>query len=251
MNIYKTYTFKKNTILFFTYPSRGKEIKGYSIIPQKEIRGVVVYFRGGCGYVGLVDERIIERKLSRFAELGYAVIGSNLVEQDNTYLDTVGGETPLDYLALLSLFPHFQDKKIHFHGGSRAAVDMLPLLEQLDWAPESVSIGNSWYCLDDLFNFRPRMKSVYQQYFNTDDEDEREERNLYTCALCPTRFFLYTNRDDDRVESFSTDRFYEHLIKNNFQVELRVFEEGGHGYFPLEMIVDFMEERGGFGLNSD
>lgn len=201
---------------------------------------MIVYFRGGCGYFGVIDERVIERKLVRLAQEGYVVIGSNLVEQDNTYIDTIGGETCLDYLNLLGYFREY--KNIHYIGASRAAVDIIPVASGADVVPASICIMNSWYNIYDFFDFRPKMKKVYEQYFNTKDIHELEKRNLFLYKPPKTHFLLCANRDDDSVKSSFTEHYCEHLLENDYSVELNVFNEGGHSHFPFEKIMRFIEK---------
>jgi dipeptidyl aminopeptidase/acylaminoacyl peptidase len=110
-----------------TYVSDGLKVKGFLLVPKKDVRyPVLIFNRGGCKDFGVLTRAFVARWLSVFASWGYVVVASQYRGNGGGEgKDQLGGDDVNDVLNLLPLIdslPNADPTRIGMWGASRGGL---------------------------------------------------------------------------------------------------------------------------------
>ena len=223
------------TVNKIIYESDGLEVEGYLAYP-KDIEGIklplIIWNRGGYRKDGRIDEFIAKGMFGEIASWGYVVLASQYREEEE-----FGGEDVNDVLNLIPLSEEIDfcdNELIGMEGWSRGGMMTYKVLTLTDKIKCAVIISG----LSDLYRSmdnRPKLKSVYENYFGNENESnfqkqmkERSAVNFAEKINKKTDILLIHGTDDNSVPHKDSLDMYELLKKENVHCELKLFDEGDH-----------------------
>lgn len=214
------------------------KIRGFLIQPKKEGKyPVIIFNRGGNREFGAVSMDMMTQFLSKIADPGFIIIGSQLRGgMKSEGLDEFGGKDVNDVLSLIDIIkklPNADSSKIGMLGISRGVMTNFLVLKQTGLIKSCVSISG----IADL-NQKDRqdMESLYELLipnYQTNREAELQKRSpllaISKTKNKDTSHFIIHGQNDERVNVENALQLYAELSKNKTSSRLQIFENDNHG----------------------
>lgn len=214
------------------------KIRGFLIRPKKEGKyPVIIFNRGGNREAGSVSLDMMTNFLSKIADQGFIIIGSQLRGGARSEgQDEFGGKDINDVLSLLDIIkslPYADSSKIGMLGISRGVMTNFLVLKQTSLIKSCISIsGISNLKQKD----RPDMESLYELLipnYQADQEAALQKRSpLLAIAEIKNKnisHFIIHGQNDERANVDNALELYAELCKNKISSRLQIFEGDNHG----------------------
>lgn len=217
-----------------TYESDGHKVNGIITEPKKEgTYPVVIFNRGGNRDYGSLTIATIIFSVSKLAEQGYVIIGSNYRTQDE-----FGGADLNDVLNLFETIKEIDkadESKVGMFGWSRGGMMTYLALKASDKIQTAI-IGNGPSNLFAEISFRPKMETlVYAQCipnYATNKDAELKKRSAIFWAdklNKDSSLLILSGTKDKRVDPKQANIMAEELERINYDFKLMTFETD-HGF---------------------
>lgn len=214
------------------------KIRGFLIRPKKEGKyPVIIFNRGGNRESGAVSSDMMTNFLSKIAEQGFIIIGSQLRGGPRSEgSDEFGGKDINDVLSLIDIIknlPNADSSKIGMLGISRGVMTNFLVLKQTSEIKSCISISG----IADLNQKdRPDMESLYKllipDYENNPDAALQKRSPLLAISEMKNKnisHFIIHGQNDERVNVENALKLYTELSKNKISSRLEIFENDNHG----------------------
>lgn len=220
------------------------KLRGFLIEPKKKGNyPVVIYNRGGNGNFGAVKSGFLTEFLSKIANEGYIVIGSQLrgtsVSEGE---DEFGGKDVNDVLSLFDIIdqlPNADQKRIGVFGWSRGVMTNFLMLKKTNRIKTNIAIAGQ---ADLIETKRPEMFGVYRERIPGYAKDSVAVLKTRSSLLAidsiqnkkVSHFIIHGNKDV-KVDVSNAFTFYSKLNSKEYTTRLLVYENEGH---DLEIVND-------------
>ncbi len=224
------------------------KVKGFLIVPNNPQKKcpVLIFNRGGNGSYGMVSEPFIIKFLSRFANKGFIVIGSQLRGSEGSEgIDDFGGKSSDDVLALFKIINDLKiadTTKIAQMGWSRGGITNFQLLKKTNKIKTTINIAGP---SDILKTDRKEMFTVYRNRIKNYTIDSV----FYSKRVSPifqidsiknkTESFLFLHgKKDDKVNVSNSYELFEKTKKEKYKSKLVIIEDSDHSLFDqIEKVI--------------
>lgn len=220
------------------------KLRGFLIEPKKKgVYPVLIYNRGGNGNFGAVKSGFLTEFLSKIANEGYIVIGSQLrgtsVSEGE---DEFGGKDVNDVLSLFDIIdqlPNADKKRIGVFGWSRGVMTNFLMLKKTNRIKTNIAIAGQ----ADLYQTkRPEMFGVYRERIPGYAKDSvtalKSRSSLLAIDSIQNKnvsHFIIQGNKDVKVDVNNAFAFYSKLDSKGYTTRLLVYENEGH---DLEVVND-------------
>ncbi|AYN05758.1 S9 family peptidase [Flavobacterium sp. 140616W15] len=220
------------------------KLRGFLIEPKKKgVYPVLIYNRGGNGNFGAVKSGFLTEFLSKIANEGYIVIGSQLrgtsVSEGE---DEFGGKDVNDVLNLFDIIdqlPNADKKRIGVFGWSRGVMTNFLMLKKTNRIKTNIAIAGQ----ADLYQTkRPEMFGVYRERIPGYAKDSvtalKSRSSLLAIDSIQNKnvsHFIIQGNKDVKVDVNNAFAFYSKLDSKGYTTRLLVYENEGH---DLEVVND-------------
>lgn len=230
---------KQRTIVLFTYPSDGMQIKGFiSFLPNSENRSTIVFLRGGCKTFGIP----LPSYGTDFGDMN--VIATTYRGGVSEGTDEYGGADINDVKNLIDFIPTLEKKlrasflanKLFMIGSSRGGMQMFLSLSRFPELQTRVSKVISVAGLLDMelaIHDRPDLKKMFVSEYGLKDNDSSwiAERNPILAAPFIRKdlpILIVQGTGDIRVSADEARHMVEALQQEGCCVEYWEIEGGYH-----------------------
>lgn len=220
------------------------KLRGFLIEPKmKGNYPVLIYNRGGNGNFGAVNSVFLTEFLSKIANEGYIVIGSQLrgtsVSEGE---DEFGGKDVNDVLSLFDIIdqlPNTDKNRIGVFGWSRGVMTNFLMLKKTNRIKTNIAIAGQADLIDTK---RPKMFGVYRERIPGYAKDSVAVLKTRSSLLAidsiqnkkVSHFIIHGNKDV-KVDVSNAFTFYTKLNSKEYTTRLLVYENEGH---DLEIVND-------------
>ncbi|MCV9929651.1 prolyl oligopeptidase family serine peptidase [Flavobacterium sp. LS1R49] len=220
------------------------KLRGFLIEPKKKgVYPVLIFNRGGNGNFGAVKSGFLTEFLSKIANEGYIVIGSQLrgtsVSEGE---DEFGGKDVNDVLSLFDIIdqlPNADKNRIGVFGWSRGVMTNFLMLKKTNRIKTNIAIAGQ----ADLFQTkRPEMFGVYRERIPGYARDSVTALKSRSSLLAidsiqnkKVSHFIIQGNKDVKVDISNAFAFYSKLNSKEYTTRLLVYENEGH---DLEVVND-------------
>lgn len=214
------------------------KIRGFLIRPKKEGKyPVIIFNRGGNREAGAVSLDMMTQFLSKIADQGFIIIGSQLRGGARSEgQDEFGGKDINDVLSLLDVIkslPQADNSRVGMLGISRGVMTNFLVLKQTSLIKSCISISG----IADLNQKdRPDMESLYEllipDYLANREATLKERSPLLAIPEMKnknTSHFIIHGQNDEKVNVDNALKLYAELSKNKISSRLQIFEDDNHG----------------------
>lgn len=220
------------------------KLRGFLIEPKKKgVYPVLIYNRGGNGNFGAVKSGFLTEFLSKIANEGYIVIGSQLrgtsVSEGE---DEFGGKDVNDVLSLFDIIdqlPNADKKRIGVFGWSRGVMTNFLILKKTNRIKTNIAIAGQ---ADLSQTKRPEMFGVYRERIPGYAKDSVKALKSRSSLLAIDSIqnknishFIIQGNKDEKVDISNSFTFYSKLNTKGYTTRLLVYENEGH---DLEVVND-------------
>lgn len=220
------------------------KLRGFLIEPKKKgVYPVLIYNRGGNGNFGAVKSGFLTEFLSKIANEGYIVIGSQLrgtsVSEGE---DEFGGKDVNDVLSLFDIIdqlPNADKKRIGVFGWSRGVMTNFLMLKKTNRIKTNIAIAGQ---ADLSQTKRPEMFGVYRERIPGYAKDSVKALKSRSSLLAIDSIqnknishFIIQGNKDEKVDISNAFTFYSKLNTKGYTTRLLVYENEGH---DLEVVND-------------
>ncbi len=232
------------------------KLRGFLFEPKKKgIYPVLIYNRGGNGDFGVVDPNFLAEYLSKIANKGYVIIGSQLRGTSFTEgQDEFGGKDVNDVLSLLDIIdqlPNVDKNRIGVFGWSRGVMTNFLMLKKTNRIKTNIAIAGQADLLD---NKRKDMFEVFRERIPNYTKDSvfalKSRSSLSAIDSIKnkelTNFIIQGNKDD-KVPVENAFKLYSKLNTKNFTTRLLIYENENHGLEHvttnlIQEIIDWLKK---------
>ncbi|MET3022318.1 alpha/beta hydrolase family protein [Flavobacterium hydatis] len=220
------------------------KLRGFLIEPKKKGNyPVLIYNRGGNGNFGAVKSGFLTEFLSKIANEGYIVIGSQLRGTSvSEGVDEFGGKDVNDVLSLFEIIdqlPNADKSRIGVFGWSRGVMTNFLMLKKTNRIKTNIAIAGQ---ADLIESKRPEMFGVYRERIPGYAKDSVAALKTRSSLLAidsiqnkKVSHFIIQGNKDVKVDISNAFAFYSKLNSKEYTTRLLVYENEGH---DLEIVND-------------
>jgi dipeptidyl aminopeptidase/acylaminoacyl peptidase len=220
------------------------KLRGFLIEPKKKgVYPVLIYNRGGNGNFGAVNSVFLTEFLSKIANEGYIVIGSQLRGTSvSEGVDEFGGKDVNDVLSLFDIIdqlPNADKNRIGVFGWSRGVMTNFLMLKKTNRIKTNIAIAGQ---ADLIGTKRPEMFGVYRERIPGYAKDTVAALKTRSSLLAidsiqnkKVSHFIIQGNKDVKVDISNAFAFYSKLNSKEYTTRLLVYENEGH---DLEVVND-------------
>ncbi|MEA9413635.1 MULTISPECIES: alpha/beta hydrolase family protein [unclassified Flavobacterium] len=220
------------------------KLRGFLIEPKKKGNyPVLIYNRGGNGNFGAVNSVFLTEFLSKIANEGYIVIGSQLRGTSvSEGVDEFGGKDVNDVLSLFDIIdqlPNADKNRIGVFGWSRGVMTNFLMLKKTNRIKTNIAIAGQ---ADLIETKRPEMFGVYRERIPGYAKDSVAALKTRSSLLAidsiqnkKVSHFIIQGNKDVKVDISNAFAFYSKLNSKEYTTRLLVYENEGH---DLEIVND-------------
>lgn len=227
----------------FLYEVDGYTVGGYYLRPKRSDKPlpVIIFNRGGNGSFGQVRLGKKLRLLSKLAQQGYLVIGSqyrgSMPRVPNNGKDEFGGADINDVLALRNIIasmPEADANNVSMMGWSRGVMQSYQVAKQMPELKALIAVAGNSDAARAL-QLRPKMENVYKHRapnFATDRDAQLVKRSaiLWVDELPKSMPILLLHGTDDwRVDYSQSENMAAALKAQSHPHKLVIYEGDDHG----------------------
>lgn len=214
------------------------KIRGFLIRPKKEGKyPTVIFNRGGNREFGSVSIDMMTNFLSKIADQGFIIIGSQLrggARSEGS--DEFGGKDVNDVLSLIDVIkslPDADSTRIGMLGISRGVMTNFLVLKQTGMIKSCISIsGIADLNQKDRQDMEPLYQLLIPEYQNNPGAALQKRSPLLAIAAMKdknTSHFIIHGQNDERVNVENALRLYAESSINKISSRLEIFESDNHG----------------------
>ena len=243
---------KKLDFYLITYQSDNLKVRGLIVEPKKEGKyPVVIFNRGGNRDIAQLKVGTLIMSVSKLAEQGYVIIGSNYRENDE-----FGGAEINDVLNLTETVKEIEKADsncIGMFGWSRGGMMTYLALQKSDKIKTAI-IGNGASNLFDTAKFRQKMETnVFAEcipnYWKNRESELKKRSAVYWADELDTNssLLILCGTNDKRVNPEQADKIAKKLKEIKYDFELKKFETDhfftGYKAELNELVINWFNKR--------